>query len=59
VVAMMAIPAIFLYLGNLRKQVQFFVAAGLVVLIGWSPFPFQDPQAIFNNVFGYPRYYAH
>jgi tetratricopeptide (TPR) repeat protein len=42
-----------------RKIVKFSVAAGAVLLAGWSPFLFQDPQAVIGQVFGYRSLYGH
>jgi len=58
-VPLMAGPAILFYLSSLRRQIRFFAAAALVVLIAWSPFLFQDPAAIVSQVFGYRGIYGH
>jgi tetratricopeptide (TPR) repeat protein len=58
VVPLMFVPVMFLYLGNHRKRFEFFAATGAVLLLGWSPFIFQDPWYILKQVFGYKSIYG-
>jgi hypothetical protein len=52
------IPVLFFYLATYRKRIVFFgITAGLL-LVGWSPFVFQDPGAIVGKVFGYRSIYG-
>jgi tetratricopeptide (TPR) repeat protein len=57
VMPIIVIPAIFFYLSG-RKRIVFFGTAAAVILICWSPFLFQDPWAIWSQVFGYRSNYG-
>lgn len=55
---LIAAPAIVLNLLGWPRRIRFCAAAGAVVLIGWSPFLFQDPHAVLGQVFGYRSAYG-
>jgi len=59
VVPVIVVPAIFFYLGKLRHRAIFFVVAGAVLLLLWSPYIFQDPLAIGEKTFRYRSIYGH
>ncbi len=56
---LIALPAIVLYVSGYRRRVAFCAAAGIVLLLGWSPFIFQDGRFILDRVFGYRSIYGH
>jgi hypothetical protein len=58
VVPLVLVPAIFLYQGEARRRIQFFAAAAAIIAIEWAPFIYQDPRAIFKNVFLYQSFYG-
>ncbi|HEY1760480.1 MAG TPA: glycosyltransferase family 39 protein [Bryobacteraceae bacterium] len=51
-------PVILLNLSGRARKIKFCAAAGAVLLAAWSPFIFQDPQAIIGQVFGYRSVYG-
>ena len=55
---LIAAPAIVLNLRGWPQRIKFCAAAGAAVLIGWSPFLFQDPHAVLGQVFGYRSAYG-
>lgn len=59
IVPLIFMPAIFLYLPDWRKRVEFFSAAAAIVCIGWFPYIFDDPHIIWKRVFGYGGIYGH
>lgn len=59
VVPVITVPVIFFYLTTWRKRIEFLLAAGAIVLAGWSPYLFQDPEAIVRQVLGYKSIYGH
>ena len=54
-----AAPVMYFYMRNLRKRVAFFMAAGGVLLIVWSPYIFQDTWFMVRQIFGYQSIYGH
>jgi hypothetical protein len=55
----MLLPAIFFYLWpNVKKELEFVGAAGLVFLLGSMPYILQDPAVILKRVFGYSSIYG-
>ncbi len=58
VVPIVTIPILFLHLARFRKQVIFFGTAGMVVLLLWSPYLFQNPKYILTQIFGYRSLYG-
>jgi hypothetical protein len=55
---LIAAPAILLYLPSWNRRIKFCAAAGLVLLVAWSPFVFQDPRIVIGQVFGYRSSYG-
>ncbi len=53
------VPVILLSLSGWGRKIKFCVAAGAVLLACWSPFLFQDPTAVIEQVFGYRSLYGH
>jgi hypothetical protein len=53
VVPIILIPVFVLYLGSLRRRIQFLTAAGAILILGWSPYVFQDLKAVLGRVFLY------
>jgi tetratricopeptide (TPR) repeat protein len=51
-------PVILLNLSGRTRKIKFCVAAGAVLVAAWSPFIFQDPQAVIGQVFGYRSVYG-
>lgn len=58
IVPAILIPALFLYLPDLRKRILFFVTAAAVAVAAWSPYIEQKPAAIVHQVFGYKSSYG-
>jgi tetratricopeptide (TPR) repeat protein len=58
IVPIILIPVLFLALPTVRKRIMFFSAAGAVILVGWSPFIFQQPRQIVRQVLGYKSSYG-
>lgn len=58
VVPVIFIPAIFLYLPNMKNRLQFFASAGLFFLASSSPFILQEPMTILKAMFGYGSIYG-
>jgi tetratricopeptide (TPR) repeat protein len=52
-------PAILLYLSGWERRVKFCAAAAVALVVCWSPFLFQDPRAVIEQVFGYRSLYGH
>lgn len=59
VLPLITIPAIFLYLGSRSRRIFFFSAAGVALVLLWSPYIFQDPFIIAKNTLGYRSEYGH
>jgi hypothetical protein len=59
VVPLIFIPTLFLYMPSMWRRLQFFVAAGVVVLAGSLPYVREDPQVIARNVLGYGSFYGY
>lgn len=58
-VPLMLLPAILFYLWpNVRKELKFIGATGLVFLLGSMPYLLQDPAVIGKAVFGYSSLYG-
>ncbi len=55
---LIAAPAILLNLRGWNRRVKFCSAAALVLLVGWSPYVFQEPRTILGQVFGYRSAYG-
>ena len=53
------VPVILLNLSGWGRKIKFSAAAIAVLLVGWSPFFFQDPRAVIEQVFGYRSLYGH
>ncbi len=51
-------PVFFLWLRGARRRAVFFGAASAVVLLAWSPYAFEQPGAIYRQVFGYKSSYG-
>ena len=51
-------PVLLLALPDFRKRLMFLSAALAVVLVAWSPYLFQQPVAVFHQVFGYKSSYG-
>ena len=59
VVPLMLLPMILCYLWpNLRKQLEFVGAAGIIFIVGSMPYLLQDPAIIVKRVFGYSSIYG-
>ena len=52
------LPVLFFSLNGMRKRIAFFTATAALILITWSPFLFQQPAAVFHQVFGYKSSYG-
>lgn len=59
VVPLIALPVLFFYRSGQRRRVLFSAAAIAVILVCWSPYLYQNPMAIFHQVFGYKSDYGH
>lgn len=59
IVPVIAAPIMFFYRSDFRRRLRFFIAAGGVMLVAWSPFLFEDPAYILGQVFRYHGYYGH
>ena len=59
VVPLIAIPVFFFYLRGYRRRLVFFATAAAMWLMSGFPFVFQDPQAIYQKVFGYRSGFGH
>ncbi len=55
---LIAVPAILWYLPDWNRRIKFCAAAGLVLLVAWSPFVYQDPRIVIGQVFGYRSSYG-
>jgi hypothetical protein len=53
-----AAPVLLFWLPDWRRRAKFFGAAAAVVIAGWSPFLFDDPAAVIQQVFGYRSSYG-
>lgn len=51
-------PVLFLSLAGARKRAAFFLTAAAATVIAWSPYVFEQPAAIFHQVFGYKSSYG-
>jgi hypothetical protein len=58
-VPVLTLPVMVFYLTTMRQRIIFLLAAGAVVLAGWSPYVFQDPRTIVKQVLGYKSLYGH
>ncbi|HZG54617.1 MAG TPA: glycosyltransferase family 39 protein, partial [Pyrinomonadaceae bacterium] len=52
-------PAVWFYLPQFRRRVEFFSVAALVFLLGSLPYILSDPFVITRSVFGYGSIYGH
>jgi len=59
VVPLIFVPTLFLYLPSMWRRLQFFAAAGTVILAGSLPYVREDPQVIARNVLGYGSFYGY
>jgi hypothetical protein len=59
VVPLIFVPMLFCYLPGVWRRLQFFAAAGAVVLAGSLPYVRQDPAVIARNVLGYGSFYGY
>jgi tetratricopeptide (TPR) repeat protein len=59
IVPVIALPVIYLYQSSVRKRIAFLGAAGIMLLVSWSPYLLQSPGTILRHVFGYGSYYGH
>ena len=59
VVPVIALPVFLLCRPSYRRLLAFGAAAGAVVVMGWTPFIFQDPGPILVRVFGYRSLFGH
>ncbi len=48
-----AAPVMILYQTGIRRRLEFLAGVLAVPLIAWQPFLWQDPQQVYNSVFGY------
>lgn len=55
---LIAAPVILFNLEGKARRLKFCAATGVVVLAAWSPYFFQDPKAVFENVLGYRSSYG-
>jgi hypothetical protein len=51
-------PVLFFALKGVRRKAAFFAAAGALVLVAWAPYLYQEPVAVFHQVFGYKSSYG-
>lgn len=58
IVPVIFVPAIFLYLPDLRSRLKYFTAMGMVFLVCSIPYLFQEPVFIIKRVFGYGSIYG-
>ena len=52
------VPVLFLSLPSAKKRIAFFAAVAIVVGLAWSPYLYQQPSAVFHQVFGYKSSYG-
>ena len=52
-------PAVWFYLPQFKRRVEFFAVAALVFLVGSLPYILSDPFVITRSVFGYGSIYGH
>ncbi len=58
VLPVICVPVFLLYPNTRRWKIAFCAAAAAVLLLAWSPYVFQDPGAIFPQIFGYRSHYG-
>ena len=59
IVPVIALPVLLLYRPSYRRLLAFGSGAAVVVVVGWTPFIFQDPAPILQHVFGYRSLFGH
>ncbi|HVY95128.1 MAG TPA: glycosyltransferase 87 family protein, partial [Bryobacteraceae bacterium] len=53
-----AAPVLLFWLADWRRRAKFFGAAAAVAIAAWSPYLFDDPNAVMHQVFGYRSSYG-
>lgn len=59
ILPLIVLPVLFFARRDWRRRTIFLIAAGAVVIVGWSPYLFRDPAAILRQVIGYQSIYGH
>jgi hypothetical protein len=55
---LIVLPVLFFYRPGLRRRARFLASAAAVIVVGWSPYLFEQPAAILHQVIGYQSRYG-